>query len=503
MAKDTTDGTAASPEGEEAFEVSPEVVAMAAGCFDGADEAARRNNYDYAIELYLQGLRYTPDDVERGHKPLFETALRRKAAGKHKGFAARTARMKFSMLQMAGKKKEAFLELEKAMTGSPDSHADLAALAQMSFNLDLKETPVFFAEQAMEFARRAGKLTESLCSQMADIYEARGYYRAAMNCLQEAEKLDKSSSGKYMKHIRDLAARTTIDQGLEDAGGFHDRLKDKDTARESATQKVRTAEDEFVERAEALAAQLAQNPTDLNLTVTIGDTYARAMKDDLAMQYYRKARAASGGADYRIKVKMDDLRIRQFRLQMRALDETLRQKPDDEEAKKTLQQVTESRNRFELEIFQERAREYPTDMGVRYELGLRHYRFSQIGEAIAAFQLSTRDPKHKIVSLNMLGKCFFNRRLYQEAAKQFQTAIEGYELAGDNTWKELRYNLGLTYEAMKKLDKAAECYSDIVMVDFQYRDAAKRLQELRTRMEGGSAPTEEGGPTLGEDGGIS
>ena len=74
----------------------------------------------------------------------------------------------------------------------------------------------------------------------------------------------------------------------------------------------------------------------------------------------------------------------------------------------------------------------------------------------------------------------------QEAAAQFRAAIEAHEYQGDDMWKELRYNLGLTYEAMKQHEKAINCYSEIVMMDFQYRDAAKRLQEIRAKLEGDS-----------------
>lgn len=473
--------------GEIPFEGSPEVRKMAEGCFNSADEAARRNNYDYAITLYLEGLRYNPDDVERGHKPLYETALRRRATGRAGGWSSKTASFKSNMLQMAGKKKDAFVEMEKSMTGTPESYLDLQALALAAYNLGLKETPVFFVEQMLETASKANKLSESLFVQAAKIYEGRAYYRQAMVCLQEAEKFDKLNTQRHMKRIRDLAARVTIDKTqMAEADSFRDLLKNKDQAQESASQKVRTVEDELIERAEKLVMELKQKPNDLNLMIQIGDTYARASADELAMKYYRQGRAASGGADYRIKVKMDDLVIRDYRTKLRALDEKLQAAPGDPALTAERTEIIKKRDQLELEVYTERVREYPTDMSMRYELGRRLYRLNQIEAAIGAFQMAFRDPKHKIVSLNMLGKCFFNRKMNQEAAAQFRAAIAAHEFQGDDMWKELRYNLGLTYEAMKQYEKAINCYSEIVMMDFQYRDAAKRLQDLRTKLEGDS-----------------
>ena len=464
------------------FEVSPEVLRMAQGCFASADDSARRNNYGYALTMYFEGLRYTPDDVERGHKPLFETAMRQKMAGKAGGWGAKTARMKANMLEMTGKKKEAFIELEKAMCGAPDNHSDLAALAQRAHNLGYRKTAIFFADRTLENCQRDNKLIDSVCTQMAEIYESNGNYTQAMKCLQQAEMLDKTGSGRHMKRIRDLAARTTIDKTDAEAD-FRNNVANKDQAQESARQQVVTAEDELVQKAEQMAKGLEQTPNDLNLMITVGDTYARAGRDQEAMKYYRKARAASGGADYRIKVKMDDLKMREFRQKIRDNEEKLREKADDEQLKTERKELIERRNQFELEVFKERVDEYPTDMGMRYELGVRFYRAEMINEAIAAFQMATRDPKRKIDALNMLGKCFFQRNLSPEAAAQFRAAIEAHELQGDALWKELRYNLALTYEKMKKLSDAADCYSEIVMSDFQYRDAADRLAKIREQMD--------------------
>ena len=206
----------ATPTTEPGTEPSQESLERARGCFDGADEAARRTNYEYAIALYMQGLRYAPDDVERGHKALYETAVQKKKAGKSKGWSGKTARMKANMLQMAGKKAEAFFAMEQAVSSAPDNHVDLAGLAQSAHNLGLDNTAVFFADRALETGRKAGKLTESLCVQLADIYEAHELWRKAMDTLQEAESHDKTKSGRHMKRIRDLAARTTIGSGLEE-----------------------------------------------------------------------------------------------------------------------------------------------------------------------------------------------------------------------------------------------------------------------------------------------
>jgi len=49
--------------------------------FDRADQVAETGNYDFAIEMYLEGLKREPDELERGYKPLWDMALKRKLHG--------------------------------------------------------------------------------------------------------------------------------------------------------------------------------------------------------------------------------------------------------------------------------------------------------------------------------------------------------------------------------------------------------------------------------------
>ena len=49
--------------------------------FDRAQQATARSNFDYAIQMYLEGLRYDPDALEQGHLRLHELALLRQSKG--------------------------------------------------------------------------------------------------------------------------------------------------------------------------------------------------------------------------------------------------------------------------------------------------------------------------------------------------------------------------------------------------------------------------------------
>ena len=54
-------------------------AARACAFFERARQAAARSNFDYAIEMYLDGLRCDPDALEQGHLRLYELALLRQS----------------------------------------------------------------------------------------------------------------------------------------------------------------------------------------------------------------------------------------------------------------------------------------------------------------------------------------------------------------------------------------------------------------------------------------
>jgi len=54
-----------------------QAAAKAKAFFDKAGKVAETRNFDYAIDMYIQGLRYDPEALIEGHLPLAELALLR------------------------------------------------------------------------------------------------------------------------------------------------------------------------------------------------------------------------------------------------------------------------------------------------------------------------------------------------------------------------------------------------------------------------------------------
>jgi hypothetical protein len=61
------------------------------------------------------------------------------------------------------------------------------------------------------------------------------------------------------------------------------------------------------------------------------------------------------------------------------------------------------------------------------------------------------------------------------AMKQLEEASREI-LSMDAMKKEIVYNLGLTYERMRELEKSLACMKQIYEVDYGYRDVARRVE---------------------------
>jgi len=462
---------------------SPESLKRAEECFDRAQQATVRSNYDYAIALFLEGLRYNPLDVERGHRGLRDAAIRRRSQGKGAGLGSVFSQGKAAFSQMLGRKKDAMLALEAAMAKDPANVMILTQLMQMARRLDYSDLAIWFGELASEESLRGKKKPQKqIFTTLGDLYKARGRFREAIEALQEAVKIDPSDR-TLDKEMRDLAAASSIQESkLDSVSDFHQMIRDRATASDAATQKVVRTQEQLDAQYEELKAALDADPENPIKMQNLADCQWRRGFTDEAMSLLKKALAVSG--EYRFKMRMDDIQMSEQRTRLREVAAQLEAEPDRADLKAKHQQLLNDRDAFEIQVFQEQHKQYPTDLGIRFELGLRQYQTNQLDEAIVSFQQATRDPKRRIRAFNMLGRCFFAKKLYEEAQGQFQTAIQQYDFTGDPLAKELRYNLALSLEALDKPKEAIEWYSDIVQQDYQYRDAAKRLERLRRRSSG-------------------
>jgi len=461
-----------------------ELKASAREFFRKGAEVAYTLNYEYAVELYLDGLSFWPDALEEGHKPLREVALRRQAAGGKKSGFTDSSRFR----KLSGKDpREALLKAEYLLSKDPTNLDHLADLVRAALDYECKATTFWMASLLFEFNRQRAKPSAQTYIFLRDVYARLEVYVRALQACQQALLLRPQDSA-LQDSLRDLAAQTTMQQGKYDSeGDFRDSIRDKDVQKKLHDQDrlVRSQKGDDDLLADARRAYQAEpdQPGKINRLVDLLVQTEQEDQEDEAVALLEQAYERT--KQFRHKQRAGAIRIKQLNRQTRMLRELLNQQPDDEDLAQQVQELTAQLQAAELDHYRACVHNYPTDLGLKYELGRRLMAAKRYDDAIPCFQEARNDPRHRIAAVNGMGQCFFHKEWYPDAIETFLQALEAVGAAEDAVSKDLRYNLGRAYEAAGNTDEALKCFRKIAQIDFNYRDARARVDALRKNQENG------------------
>jgi tetratricopeptide (TPR) repeat protein len=129
---------------------------------------------------------------------------------------------------------------------------------------------------------------------------------------------------------------------------------------------------------------------------------------------------------------------------------------------------------FQITECQKRVEKYPTDLAIRFEMGVLYFQADKFSEAIAEFQKAQSNPHKRGPAMGYLAQCFAKRKMFDLAARTLQNAIK--EKPGfDDEKKDLVYNLGCVFESMGKKEEAVEQFKIIYEMDISYKDVAAKV----------------------------
>ncbi len=437
--------------------------------FDRADEVAETGNWDFAIELYLEGISREPDNIERGHQPLRNVALKRKAqGGKGPGMIEKARRG-------GGKEPlDALINAEYLLSKEPGSATHLFKMLKAAQELDLHDLALWACDLLLEMQKQAQKHNKKILLALTEAYHDIEEYGKAIQALQMAIELA-PSDGELAAAMQDLSAKYTIKKGrYSEEGDFTKSVKDMDR------QKELMQRDAMVKGADYLNQQVEQarreyledpaQPGKINAYVDALLKLEDPAYENEAVDVLDKAYQDTGA--YQFAMRKGDIRIAQFSRRSRKLLAG----GDKDAAQKALREQLE----FELKEYAERVKHYPTDVALKYELGRRHFMAGNYDDAIGMLQQAQRDPRRRIRALSYLGQAFARKGWRQEAAETSERALE--EELGEDAAKEIRYNLAEVYEQMDRLREAEEQYSDVAQMDYNYKDVRQRLEKVRKRI---------------------
>ena len=466
---------------------------LASDCFRRATEAMAKQNWDYAVEMFLTAVKMVPDNLV--YRQAHHGCLRKKYKENKIGANA-------SFLWLSGIRSR----IRKARGSKKWADMDLAALEGITmnpwdgqFNADCGEATRergFLEISCLYYEVATGpdgspKNVDFLIA-LADIYEQRRNYKKAIDILDRVQELD-PLNGSIRSKIQGLGANMTIDKAnYDDAKSTQDVKAEapkevKQGYEESVKGGVKTSK-EVLAPGESIEADLQRmirkEPSNVAYYLKLADHYRREGKLEDAANTYRQALEVSGDAN--IREQMEDVELDMVRRNLNYAKESAQKHGNDPQYREAVAELAQELLSQEIEVYVRRVDRYPNDLRLKHELAKRFMRTKKYDQAIPLLQAASKDIRIEAQVLASLGSCFLAKKQNNLAKRQFEKALEKLT-ANDHPipFKECHYYLGRLAEEAKDNDTAIKHYTEILAVDYSYRDTSKRMNDLQGSDEEG------------------
>ncbi|MCZ6596415.1 MAG: tetratricopeptide repeat protein [Planctomycetota bacterium] len=433
-----------------------------------ADEAFKRRNYDFAVELYRQLIELDPDQGEArsGLRRALKKRHEEKKGGKLLAAVSGAVPLgRAKTLRKLGKHDACARALESFLNTNP-----LHAGAHLMLGMALEEAGHFNSARAVyefvteiapknpEGLKRAGAMMQ----RTGDPARALEYYERAL----EADPRDQEA----LKARKNLAAETALGStSLESVQHSRETIKDKDEAQELERARRRhLSEDELQSQLARLEERYAETPSDPDLMQQMAAVHERLGDPEAALDLVERA------LDYR--KDSFELRGRQGDLRSKILKKKIAQADKDAD-----QQAAGS---LETELLEHEVADYrsrvglrPGDATLRLQYARRLMRAGENDGALAELQKCNNDPRVRKDALFYLAQCFHRQGILDLAHKQYEKALEAVGGMNERA-KEILYSLGSIAETQGSGEEARSFYTRIYEVDIGYRDVAGKMKQL-------------------------
>ena len=128
------------------------------------------------------------------------------------------------------------------------------------------------------------------------------------------------------------------------------------------------------------------------------------------------------------------------------------------------------------------------DYDTRYNLGIAYKEMGLIDEAIAEFQIASKEPKRFLECCSMLGICFVEKGMPKLAVKWYQRGLETGGFT-EEEYQGLKYEMGQACEMLGDLEKALEYYQEVYVVNAGYRNVTKKVKDLTDHFRSKERPS--------------
>ncbi|MEM7164523.1 MAG: tetratricopeptide repeat protein [Planctomycetota bacterium] len=454
--------------------------------FTKAEQALKKRNYDYAIELWLQGLAIDPDRLDERQK-LRATEIKRiqENGGNTMGGAALKFKKlgpmgKIKKLGIAKKWEEQILEIEQFLRDAPENPDQNLNLANAFRNTERVDSAIW----AYNCVVGVQPTNVDALKSLGRLHEGQGDVESAIKSWERV-KSAKPEDQEAGKAIRDLSAAAMMKQAEDrraksgSDGSFRDLLKDADQSEKlEQKQKIIRTADDAKGAIELKKEEIEGNPGVTRLWRELGDLHLKIKDFDSARGAYEKALEIDS-QDLYASEKLGTLNERKLESQIEDLKAKQKANPDDAGIKAELDKALAEQQEFLLEEYARRVAAHPTDYSMKYQLGVLYTKHQRFDDAIKQFQNAAKDPKFATNSNYYSGKCFHAKKLFDLAIRQYDTAMASVAEPDSDAAKNIRYDLATAYLAKGDTEKALSLFEEIMAVDIGFKDVSQKVDEIR------------------------
>jgi tetratricopeptide (TPR) repeat protein len=445
----------------------------ASDCFRKGTEAVNKKNWDLAIEMFGMCVKLVPDNI--GFRQNLRGVTQKKYNDNGTG-AGTLAKTKIMGLRSRIKKSKAASNYDDADKACEEGlllnpwdvglNTDLAEICKATERTDI-------AAWAYSQAWKGDQKNVELNEAWAMVLEERGQYSEAVKIWEHLLKLD-PKNGKARSKISALHTMKTIEGGgYDDAKNTRDVRVNKDVAKKGEA--IAPGQSVEIDMRQAIR----KDPQNKGLYLKLADHLRKNRKLDEAREVLNQAIQISG-SDPALQEILEDVDLEQLVQNLDAAKQAAATSGKDTDRQNTVALSQELLKR-QIEVFSARVEKYPQDLGRKYDLAIKLMAVQKWQQAIPHLQKASQDPRAKGKALVALGKCFLYDKKGSLARGQFERALPELNFDQDpDGYKETYYLLGRVCEELGDKAAAEKYYGEVIVVDYEYKDANERLTKLQS-----------------------
>ena len=441
-------------------------------CFEQGSKVSASGNYDYATQMFTQcvvgdpaNLLYTQNFISNLQKKYNNNKTGAKLAGMRSAGAKGVVKKSAMSKDWLG----VITNGLKVLEINPWDTTALSDMAVACDQLHFDEAQLVYLKAALDADIKEPEVNRLLGRALGK----QGQFDQAIACWMRVQQA-KPNDEEARRSIANLTVEKTIHKGgYEDAETSTQVMVDKQHQAERQGQSGGgTASPE-----EQLEKRIKKDPANMSLYLELADLHTKEDRFDQSVEVLNRALQASGGS-VDMRERLEDAELRRARHHLMIAEKKAKAE-DTPEAKALYQQMWTELNNKELEIYRNRSDRYPSNMGLKFELGVRLQRAKNFQEAIKVLQECRTDPKRRGQVFFYLGVCFESIKQYKLGLSNYEQAIEAIGEREMDQRKLAIYRAGcLAMDRLKDWEAAEKHLTALAGMDFSYKDVGERLDKL-------------------------